>query len=213
MKASSQFGLNVCEFSLQPRALALAQDGEVSIGPFSSANVGKAQKVKRFMLALASIPPVFLGGRAKLDEPRLVRMQFQAELGEALRQGGEKGFCLRLGPDPLRGADKGSPGFRAECFHACMGSLTAQDPAPSRHIDGSDVAFRLSVRRRHPKVDFRELPSLHVPLSTLPHALAGRRGRTRGRRGWLHLQRMKLALTTLCRLDRRFQGDFANAPQ
>ena len=70
-----------------------------------------------------------------------------------------------------------------------------------------DVAFRISLQRRHPKVDFRgSIPSLHFPLSTLPHALAGRRGMTRGRCGSLYLQRMKLAFTTICRRNRRFQG-------
>ncbi len=69
-----------------------------------------------------------------------------------------------------------------------------------------DVAFRFSLQRRHPKVVFRgSMASLHFPLSTLPHALAGRRGMTRGRCGSLYLQRMNLAFTTICRLTGAFK--------
>ena len=108
-------------------------------------------------------------------------------------------------------AAKGSPGFRTGCLRACAGSLTARGPEASRDIDAPGVAFRISLLRRHPEVIFRgSMAGLHVPLSTLPHALAGRRGMTRSRCGSLNLQRMKLSFTTTCRRDRRFQGGRKN---
>ena len=104
-------------------------------------------------------------------------------------------------------AAKGSPGFRTGCLRACAGSLTARGPVASRDIDAPGVAFRISLLRRHPGGIFRgSMAGLHVPLSTLPHSLAGCRGMTRGRCGSLNLQRMKLSFTTTRRRDRRFQG-------
>src|SRR5271163_2525815 len=105
----------------------------------------------------------------------------------------------------------GSPGSRAKCIRTCVGSLTAQGSATSCHGDASDIAFRLSPGRRHPEVtrlvaghQFRSsIPSLHVPLSTLPLRPYGRRCMTRGQCGWLNIHCMKLPFTTLCRFNRR----------
>ena len=86
----------------------------------------------------------------------------------------------------LQRANKGSHDFRAGCFHACVGSLTARGLCKTRHIALPSVAFRISIQRRHPGGVFRgSIPSLRFPLSTLPHALAGRRGMTQGRYGRL----------------------------
>jgi len=117
-------------------------------------------------------------------------------------------WTSRCGPrHHLPRAAKGSPGFRTGCLRACTGSLTARGPGASRGTDAPGVAFRISLLRRHPGVYFRgSMAGLHVPLSTLPHSLAGRRGMTRGRCGSLNLQRVKLSSTTTCRRDRRFQG-------
>jgi hypothetical protein len=49
-----------------------------------------------------------------------------------------------------------------------------------------------------------EQPGLHVPLSTLRHALAGRRRMTRGRRGSLALRRRALTSPPPCRFIPRF---------
>ena len=94
--------------------------------------------------------------------------------------------------------DAGSPGSRARCFRACLGSLTARGPDASRDIDASDVAFRVPPRRRHPEGScFRgSIPGLHVPLSTLRPCPCGQRRMTRGRCGPLTLQRMTLSFTT-----------------
>ena len=81
--------------------------------------------------------------------------------------------------------------------------------------DASDVAFRLPPQRRHPGGPiaratghgFRgSIPSLHVPLSTLRPRPCERRRMTRGRCGWLTLQRTTLSFTTPCRFDRRTEA-------
>lgn len=95
------------------------------------------------------------------------------------RDPGATSRCGLRQPSPQTNA--GSPGSRAECVHACMGSLTAQGPETSRALDAPNVAFRLPERRRHPGVAttlvvvqiFRgSIPSLHFPLSTLHPALS-----------------------------------------
>ena|SRR5215470_299122 len=57
------------------------------------------------------------------------------------------GFPMR--PSSLARADKGSPGSRACCFCACDGSLTPRSSSVSRLSDTSDMAFRISLERRH----------------------------------------------------------------
>jgi hypothetical protein len=116
-------------------------------------------------------------------------------------------FWLRH--DRVRRHTQGSPGFRTGSVRPCTGSLTARGPRASCDIDAPSVAFRISLLRRHPGGFFRgSMAGLHVPLSTLPHFLAGRRGMTRGSCGSLNFQRLKLSFTTTCRRDRRFQGAF-----
>jgi len=105
--------------------------------------------------------------------------------------------------------DAGPPGFRARCFRACAGSLTARGPMPPRHIGSIGVAFGILLLPRHPgppatlaagHVLRGSIPGPRVPLSTLrphPHECARM---TRGRRSWLSLQRMTLSFTTSRRL-------------
>ena len=105
--------------------------------------------------------------------------------------------------------DAGSPGFRARCFRACAGSLTARGPALPRQCGSTGVAFDLFLQPRHPgppaalaagHVLRGSIPGLRVPLSTLrPHPCECAR-MTRGRRSWLSLQRMTLSFTTSRRL-------------
>ena len=108
--------------------------------------------------------------------------------------------------------DAGSPGSRARCVCACLGSPTAQGPRSSRSHDAPGVAFRLLERRRHPEVatalavvqTFRgSIPSLHFPLSTLRSRPCGRQRMTRGRCGSLALHRGALSSPTPCRFYRR----------
>ena len=107
--------------------------------------------------------------------------------------------------------DVGSPGSRTRCLRTCLGSLTAQGLAASRHSDAASLAFRHAPRRRHPEVArlaaehvFRgSIPSLHVPLSTLRLRPYERQRMTRGQRGWLDLHCMKFSFTTPRRFGRR----------
>ena len=105
--------------------------------------------------------------------------------------------------------DAGPPGFRARCFRACAGSLTARGPMPPRQSGSIGVAFGNLLLPRHPgqpaalatgHVLRGSIPGPRVPLSTLrphPHECARM---TRGRRSWLSLQRMTLSFTTSRRL-------------
>jgi hypothetical protein len=73
---------------------------------------------------------------------------------------------------PSTQANMGSPGSRARCFSACMGSLTARGSAASCDIDATNVAFRLLQRRRHPGVSLSRLNTQPAPApvnaSTMP---------------------------------------------
>jgi hypothetical protein len=113
-----------------------------------------------------------------------------------------------------------SPGSRARCVHACSGSATARGPHLPRHDGKHGVAFGASPRPRHPGLpapfgtglQFRSsIPGLPFPLSTLRPRPRERARMTRGRRGWLSLQRMTLSFTT----SRRFcpaHGDMERSP-
>ena len=81
------------------------------------------------------------------------------------------------------------------------GSSTAQGPVTPRDIGVPGVAFRILLRRRHPKaIAFRgSIPGPHVPLSTLHPRSCERRCMTRGRRGSLAIRRITLPFTTPCR--------------
>ena len=96
----------------------------------------------------------------------------------------------------------GSPGFRARCFRACVGSSTPRGPYTPRVGGVDDIAFRTKERRRHPGPrHFRcSIPSPHVPLSTLADTLLGIPAMTRGQRGSLFLHCLRLSLVTPCRL-------------
>jgi len=129
------------------------------------------------------------------------------------------GVCLSasrygLQDSPLQ-TNVGSPGSRAEWFHACLGSPTARGPGAPCDSGALGVAFRLFRERRHPeglaayaaRSCFRgSIPSLHVPLSTLRRRPFGRLRMTRGRRGSLYLQRVRLSLIPPCRFCRRTEN-------
>jgi len=51
---------------------------------------------------------------------------------------------------PSGPANLGSPGSRARCFRTCTGSVTARDSGAPRDNGAPGVAFRISLRRRHP---------------------------------------------------------------
>ena len=62
-----------------------AADGEVSF-PSRPADVRETQKVERLGRAIATLRSAFGRVASELDQPRFLRMQFQAELGEPLPQ-------------------------------------------------------------------------------------------------------------------------------
>lgn len=83
----------------------------------------------------------------------------------------------------------GSPGSRASCFRACLGSQTARDTTVPRQHGTLVVAFPLPQQGRHPEFGYfrGSIPCLHFPLSTLHRRSYERRRMTRGRYGWLDL--------------------------
>ena len=83
----------------------------------------------------------------------------------------------------------GSPGSRAGCFRACLGSPTARDTNFPCLGGSLVVAFPFPKQGRHPELAlFRgSIPSRHFPLSTLRLMGLPTRRMTRGRYGWLNL--------------------------
>ena len=113
------------------------------------------------------------------------------------------GFTTRTALAPLlvrcsHSRSAGPPGSRASCFRACMRSQTAQGPGPPRQSGVPSVAFDMASMPRHPRLKlFRgSIFSLPVPLSTLRLHRYRRLRMTRGRCGWLNLQRMSPSDTT-----------------
>ena len=93
---SLELGFNLSQFRLQPRPLGLPQDRKHSIGALTAADMGEAQEVERFGLALSPALAVAIGKGAKLDDPGLLRMKLQAETCQALPQRSEEGLRLSL---------------------------------------------------------------------------------------------------------------------
>ena len=120
--------------------------------------------------------------------------------------------CAYWLPDALcasrRRSTLGSPGSRVKCFLARMRSQTARGPRDPRQIGSRSVAFGVATAPQHPGLSQRlrarwlfrgSIPSSRVPLSTLRLHRYRCLRMTRGRRGWLNLQRMTPSFTTLYR--------------
>jgi hypothetical protein len=73
-------------------ASGLASDDKVAGLPVPFADMREAQKVGRFRLAFSAPPPVCVGVWSKLDQTRVVRVDFQAELLES---------CLHVRQEPF----------------------------------------------------------------------------------------------------------------
>ena len=105
-------------------------------------------------------------------------------------------------------------------FPSMMRSQTAQGPGTPRQNGAPGVAFGMTPLPRHPRLRlFRgSILSLPVPLSTLRLRRYRRLRMTRGRCGWLLLQRMSPSDTTTRqspgarRLTIRSTGHFAAVP-
>jgi len=92
-----------------------------------------------------------------------------------------------------------------------MGSRTARDQRAPRHGGAHRVAFRFSLQRRRPGHSTLRgsIPSPPFPLSTLRRRPRERRRMTRGRRGWLPLQRTTFSFASIHRppgTQRRLDG-------
>jgi len=83
--ASLQFFFQSSQFGLPPLPHRLSQHREVTLLGFP-ATMREAQKVERLRFAVAAVSSVPLRIAAKLDDSRLVGMQLQSELREALAQ-------------------------------------------------------------------------------------------------------------------------------
>ena len=85
----------------------------------------------------------------------------------------------------------GPPGFRAESFGTCMGSMTTWSPRTSRDDEVRGVAFRVQPDRRRSRLWlFRgSIPSPYLPLSTLATNPRGLTAMTRGTM-WLAMPSM-----------------------
>ena len=91
--ASPQFFFQSSQLGLPPLPHRLSQHREVSLSGFP-ATMRETQKVKRLRFAVASVSSVLLRIAAKLDDSRLVGMQLQSELREALAQFRQKPLCF-----------------------------------------------------------------------------------------------------------------------
>jgi hypothetical protein len=80
--ASPKLGLDLAQLRLQARAHRLPQHGELSITPLLPANMREAQEVERLGLAQSTSPSVLGRERSKFQQPRLLGVQLQVELGE-----------------------------------------------------------------------------------------------------------------------------------
>jgi len=84
MPAPPQFPFQLAELGGESLADSLALNDEPAGLSGLSAHVRKAQKVKHFRLALATLLAVFCGMTPELNQARLVRMEFQPELLQAV---------------------------------------------------------------------------------------------------------------------------------
>jgi hypothetical protein len=91
--ASPQFLFQSLQLGLPPLPHRLAQNREVSLSGFP-ATMREAQKVERLRFAAASVSSVLLRIAAKLDDSRLVGMQLQSKLREALAPFRQKPLCF-----------------------------------------------------------------------------------------------------------------------
>ena len=102
------------------------------------------------------------------------------------------GFPTR--PSLLSRASKGSPGSRAHCFRACLGSMTPRSPSVSRLFDTADVAFHISLERRHSVSVLTRLNTMPALSSFNASRLTLRTAaHDQVRRGWLTLRRAELS--------------------
>jgi hypothetical protein len=91
--ASPQFLFQGPQLGLPPLPHRLSQNREVSLPGFP-ATMREAQEVEGFRFAVAPVSPILLRIAAELNDSRLVGMQLQSELREALAQFRQKPLCF-----------------------------------------------------------------------------------------------------------------------
>ena len=78
-----------------------------------------------------------------------------------------------------------SPGSRAYCFSACLGSSTTPGPFPARELaPDNGVAFPLTEKGRHPVLRFRSSIAQPTGASVYASPAASRRHAQDSRSGW-----------------------------
>ena len=78
-----------------------------------------------------------------------------------------------------------SPGSRACCFSACLGSSTTPGPFPARELaPDNGVAFPLTEKGRHPVLSFRSSIAQPTGASVYASPAASRRHAQDSRSGW-----------------------------
>src|SRR6266446_1620242 len=94
MTTAFQLRLNCLELGHQPLLRRLAPHDECSIFPALPTIMREAQKREGFRLSLSPLLSALSGEPPKLDQPRLLRVQFQAELRQALPEFFQKSLRL-----------------------------------------------------------------------------------------------------------------------
>src|ERR1700694_31653 len=95
MTAALQLHFDCLELGHQPLLRRLAPDDERSIFPTLPTVMREAQKREGLRLSLSPLLSVTSGEPPELDQPRLLRVQFQAELRQALPEFFQESLRLR----------------------------------------------------------------------------------------------------------------------
>jgi hypothetical protein len=92
---ADEFCFNSTQFRHHPLLGRFAPDDESAIAPPLPAVVRETKEREGFRLSLPALLPVSFGILPELNQPRLFRMQFQAELRQPFSELNEKtfGFC------------------------------------------------------------------------------------------------------------------------
>ena len=86
MHPPSELSFDLLQLRTHPLGLGLASDDEPAILPGLRAEVREAQEVEGFRFAFPFSLPVGGGVAPELDEPGLLRVQFQIEVCQSLAQ-------------------------------------------------------------------------------------------------------------------------------
>jgi hypothetical protein len=96
---SLKFGFHLVQLRLHSFAHRLPHHRKSSIAPLLHPDVRKAKKVERLRLPFSASLPVVDRKRTKLQQPRFLGMQFQAELSHSFREFCPKPIGFRFVPE------------------------------------------------------------------------------------------------------------------